>query len=108
MSYEIRKSWIKTRRMMVDIISIYIKNSFKIKIEIYLQKIEIITRCKSKYYSLYKVFSLDIKTRKKLAIECLLMIGINKNVLKCHLIIANININYKKKIIIVNISLGIQ
>ena len=55
LSYEIQRSPIRPGGMIVGLISIYKRNFFKIKIEIYYQTIKIITKYKSKYHILYKV-----------------------------------------------------
>ena len=44
LSYKIWKLWLRSRRMMVGLISIYKKDSLKIKIEIYHRTIRIIIK----------------------------------------------------------------
>ena len=55
LTHKIQISRIRPREMMVDLISIYKKDSLKVKIEIYHQTLGVITKYKSKCYVLHKV-----------------------------------------------------
>lgn len=86
---------------MVSLIFLRKKNSLKIKIEIYYQTIKVIIKSIFKFFFLYGRW-LRIRLEKAV-IETLLMININENIWQCHPIIIDINIDYKKEVVIISI-----
>ena len=68
---------------------------------------EVITRYILRYYILHKIVGPNVTVLEKDAIEDLLMISADKNVQKCHLIITNINVDYKEPVVITGIKLDI-
>ena len=88
---------------MVSLITIHKKDLFNVKIEIYHQKIRVITKnkCNNKYSSnkfpgLYFENWLDIIALESATVEGLLMMCTDENVWKYHLIIANKSVDYKE------------
>lgn len=59
LNHEIRRLWKTSKRMMVSLISIYIKDFFEIIMEIYYQTMKIITKDIFESLSLYMVVCLE-------------------------------------------------
>lgn len=91
--------------MMIGLISIYKRDSLKVIIKIYHQPIGTIIKDKFNSLFLCIVFSLRIAL-EKMAVKYILMICIDGKIWQFHLIIADINVDYKEQMVIINIKLG--
>lgn len=92
--------------MIIELFFIYKRGSLKVKIEIYDQTIRVIIKSIFKSFLSCIIVWQEIGL-EKVAVEIILMMYANWSVWQYHPIIVNIDINYKKNIVITSIKLGI-
>ena len=121
LSYEIQKSWVKPRKMMVGFIRTHKVNLLIVKTEIYYQIIGIIikgvynhrpTNITNEDWFLFLALGtlgcLYIIALETVVIESILIICIDRNIWQCHLIIGGMSVDYKQQIVITCIKTGMQ
>ena len=121
LSYEIRRSWVRPRGMMVGLILIHKGHLLGMKMKIYHQIMRVIIkgRCNHKPTNItnkdwFLYLALGIRGRlyiiasEIVAVEDILMIYADGNVWQCHPIIGGISVDNKKQVVITGIKSGMQ
>lgn len=90
---------------MIELIRIYERDFIRLRIEIYHQTMAVIIKDIFKFFLLCIIVKLRIALRK-LSIEDVLMIGIDKSIWEYYSIITGISIDYKEQVVIISIILS--